>query len=127
MPYAPKWSHNGLVEFTFRLGRERLYPHPAVVTTDPASANADCDNGAGLHGAPRLRGRDEGTAHRVVREAREEAEVTQIRFPITSLKRFERASRNVAKSSASKASTASGGIRLLTITSSNCSLPKADL
>ena len=28
-------------------------PAEAVVATDPASANADCDNGGALHGTPR--------------------------------------------------------------------------
>ena len=38
----------------------------AVVVTDSASVNADQDNGTvALYGAPRLRGRDRGTAHRV--------------------------------------------------------------
>jgi hypothetical protein len=74
MPCAPKWSHNGLVEFTFRLGRERLYPHPAVVTTGPASADADYDNGTTLHNRRRSRRCDDDCAtHRIAREAREEA------------------------------------------------------
>lgn len=37
-------------------------PTGAVVPTDSASANVNCDNGAGLHGTPRLRGRDGGHA-----------------------------------------------------------------
>ena len=48
-------------------------PAGNVVATDPASVDADCDNGAALRGTPRLRGRDGGTAHRLAREAREEA------------------------------------------------------
>ena len=37
----------------------------AVVATDFASADADCDNGAGLHGTPRLRGCNGDVAPRI--------------------------------------------------------------
>jgi hypothetical protein len=46
----------------------------AVVATDSVSADADCDNGAAVERLPRRRGYVGPAAHRVVREAREEAE-----------------------------------------------------
>jgi hypothetical protein len=55
------------------LGMRKLGACGVVVTTDPVSADADFDKGASLHGTPRLRGFDGGTAYRLACEAREEA------------------------------------------------------
>ena len=41
----------------------------AVVATDSASVDADCDNGITLHGPPRARGYGDNAAHRIAREA----------------------------------------------------------
>ena len=49
-------------------------PAGTVVATDPASVDADCDNGTTVQNTPRSAGRDRGTAHRLACEAREEAE-----------------------------------------------------
>ena len=54
--------------------REREAPPGAVVATDTESVNADCDNGASLHGTPRLRGYGNNAAHHIACGAREEAE-----------------------------------------------------
>ena len=45
----------------------------AVVATDTASVDADCNNGSALHSTPRYRGWDGDAVRRLAREASEEA------------------------------------------------------